>query len=195
MRKPGIKSYLTVSVAKESEDGHSPATYVSDLRLIPDLSSSTAALWGDPDQTADLNGQRLVAKTLTGLDIVPVSRQPGQVNGIALLELLFAEGIDTGFAFDPSPAASPYTASGTVSDDGDTLTVTVGGAHTLQRTDDGLILSTLTDPWVAAQRTSVLDQLTGLGFGTPTSGEVSVSTLATTALSDWPRVALIGGPA
>ena len=86
--------------------------------------------------------------------------------------------------------ASTYTVNGTVSSDGQakttagtpgesTFTITVGGAHTATLPNEQYVLSALTDPWVTSQRTATLDQLTQLGFGTPPSGQVD--------LTSWPR--------
>ena len=112
-----------------------------------------------------------------------------------LLELIFAEGIDTGFGYQPAPPPSVYTVSGTPSADRSSLDVTIGGGHTADLPNSGYVLSALVDPWISQQRVAVLDELRLLGFGTP--GEqfgARSAELAQIQLSDWPGVALIGQP-
>jgi hypothetical protein len=194
MGQSGVNSYLTVTVAKRDEDGEGFSTYVTDLTVLPQLSSANAALWGDGSAASDVNGDRLVPSALVGLDLAPLPRHPDAINDVALLELIFAEGIDTGFGYQPAPPPSVYTVSGTPSADRSSLDITVGGGHTADLPNSGYVLSALVDPWVSQQRVAVLDQLRLLGCGTPASSSVHVAGLAQTQLSDWPGVALIGQP-
>jgi hypothetical protein len=139
-----------------------------------------------------VNGERLVPYALVGLDLAPVPDNPSSINAVALLELIFAEGISTGFAYQPAAVPSTYTVHGTVSPDGTSLDITVGGAHEADLPNTGDVLSALGDGWVTQQRAAVLDELQTLGFATPASSAVDLSVLATTQLSGWPGVGLIG---
>jgi hypothetical protein len=176
-------------------DGDGWSTYVTDLTVLPQLSGANAALWGDGTASTTVNGERLVPYALVGLDLAPVPDNSSSINAVALLELIFAEGISTGFVLQPAAPPSTYTVHGTVSGDATSLDITVGGAHVADLRNTGDVLSALTDSWVDQQRVAALDELQALGFATPPSSAVDLSELATTQLSAWPGVALIGQPA
>ena len=195
MAQHGVLSYLTITLCRRDVDGDGWSTYVTDLTVLPQLSGANAALWGDGTASTTVNGERLVPYALVGLDLTPVPDNPSSINAVALLELIFAEGISTGFVFQPAALPSTYTVHGTVSDDATSLDITVGGAHVADLRNTGHVLSALTDSWVDQQRVAVLDELQALGFATPPSSAVHLSELATTQLSAWPGVALIGQPA
>ena len=194
MHQTGVNSHLTISVQQLPASGTGPSAYRTDLTVLPQLSSSNAALWGDGSATTDVNGERLVPHALVGLDVAPVPRHPDSVNDVALLELIFGEGVSTGFVFQPLALPSTYTAHGVTGDHGTTLDVIVGGAHTANLPNSGYVLSALADPWVDQQRVAVLDALRLLNLDAPPSSEVSVRELATVQLSGWPTVGLIGQP-
>lgn len=195
MHQSGVTSRLTITVQKLPPSGSGSPTYLTNLTVLPQLSNANAALWGDGSATTEVNGERLVPYALVGLDLAPVPRHPDSVNDVALLELIFGEGTDTGFVFQPLALPSTYTAHGVIGHDGTTLDITVGGAHTQDLPNTGYVLSALADPWVDRQRVAVLDALSLLGLGTPSSIGVSVHDLATVQLDGWPSVALIGQPA
>lgn len=195
MHQVGVTSRLTVTVLKEPASGSGPPTYITDLTVLPQLSNANAALWGDGSATTEVNGERLVPYALVGLDLAPVPRHPDSVNDVALLELIFGEGTNTGFVFQPLALPSSYTVHGVLGPDGTTLDITVGGAHTQDLPNGGYVLSALADPWVDQQRVAVLDALSLLDLDTPPSSEVSVRDLATVQLTGWPSVRLIGQPA
>ena len=135
----------------------------------------------------DVNAERLVPYALVGLDLAPVPDNPSSINAVALLELIFAEGISTGFVFQPAARPSTYTVHGTVSDDATSLDITVGGAHVADLPNTGDELSALTDSWVDAAAGRRAGRAAGwLGFATPPSSAVDLSELATTQLSAWP---------
>jgi hypothetical protein len=192
MGQHGVLSYLTVTLCRRDTDGDGWSTYVTDLTVLPQLTGANAALWGDGTASNDVNGQRIVPYALVGLDLAPVPDNPDKINAVALLELIFAEGISTGFVFQPAALPSAYTVHGTPSQDGSAFDITVGGAHSAQLPNTGDVLSALTDSWVGQQRVAVLDELRLLGFTTPPSSAVQLTELAQTPLSAWPGVALIG---
>ena len=136
-----VFSYLTVILCRRDVDGVGWSTYVTKLTVLPQLTGANAALWGDGSASSDVNGERLVPYALVGLDLTPVPGNPDAINAVALLELIFAEGIGTGVVFQPAAEASTYTVGSTLGPDGTTLDITVGGAHTaeLRNTADVLV--------------------------------------------------------
>ena len=63
--------------------GTAYSTYVTDLTVLPQLSSANAALWGDGGAASDVNGDRLVPSALVGLDLAPLPRHPDAINDVA----------------------------------------------------------------------------------------------------------------
>jgi len=191
MGETGVASYHTITLLKSDENGDY-TSYITGITATPQLGASSTALWGTPGQATDPNADRLIPATLTGLAITPVPRTPGKVSDVPLLSLIYGQGNATGFGYQ-APAVDPaYTVSSTASPDGQTLTIGVAGAHTATITNQQYLLTALTDPWVASQRTATLDQLNQLGFTTTPGSTVRLGQLAQTALTDWPAIARIG---
>lgn len=169
-------------------------SYVTALAARPVRTASNTALWGAKPVTQTVNAPRLIADTLTGLELSPVPRHPNQVNAVPLNELAFQQSPGTEFAFPAPPADTSYTVTIQFSDNDHTLVITVTGAAEQHLTNTDYRLTCLTDVWVTAQRTSVLDELHTLGFATSTSGEVDLGPMAATQLADWPVIARMGAP-
>ena len=191
MDQAGVASYHTVTLLKSDETGRYSG-YVTGVTVAPQLGASSTALWGTPGQAGDPNADRLIPATLTGVAISPVPRHPDKVSGVSLLSLSYGQGNSTGFGYQAPAPDSAYTVSSQASSDGATLTITVGGAHTATLTGQQYLLTALTDPWVASQRTATLDQLTQLGFATIPGGTARLDQMAQTPLTDWPAIARIG---
>jgi hypothetical protein len=200
MDETGVASYHTITVLKADEDGQfTDPTYITGVTVAPQLNPSSTALWGAPGQVSNPNADRLIPATLTGFAISPVPRHPDQVSDVPLLSLIYGPGNSTGFGYQSPAVDQQYTVDSQVTTQDETsgqtistFTITVTGAHTVTLDNQQYVLSTLTDSWVASQRTATLDQLTQLGFGTLPSGEVQLDLMAGTALTDWPSAARIG---
>lgn len=192
MDKTGIASYHTVTLRKRDERTGALTDYVTGVTVAPRLGASNTALWGVKEPDAGPNGDRLIKQTLTGFAISPVPRHPDQVSDVPLLALIFGEGSSTGFGYQPPAADQRFIVTSSVAADGETFTIGVAGEHTATLENHGYVLSSLTDPWVAGQRTATLDELGRLGFTTTASEAVHLDTMAETALTDWPSAARIG---
>jgi hypothetical protein len=191
MGETGIASYHTVTLLKRDKNGRFTG-YVTGVTVAPRLAASPTALWGNQGPSDDPNAPRLIPATLTGFAISPVPRHPRQVSDVALRALIYGPGNTTGFGYQAPVTDQQYTVTSAVSPDGQSLTITVGGAHTATLDNQQHVLSALTDPWVSSQRSATLDRLSQLGFATLAGGEVHLETMALTALTDWPFAARIG---
>ncbi len=160
--------------------------------MTPQLGASNTALWGAA-QPADPNAERLIQATLTGLAISAVPRHPDQVSDVPLLALIYGEGNDDRIRL---PVAGRRPAlHGQLRDHrrrpGPSASTSAATTPPRLTTTD-YVLSALADPWVAGNRTATLDELRRLGFTTSPGAEVRLSTMAKTALTDWPSAARIG---
>lgn len=192
MDQPDVDSYHTIVLRRRNSHTGTFTEYVTNVTVTPQLGASNAALWGQPGETDEVNAQRLVESTLLGIAISPAPRSPSAVNDVRLESLIFGEGNDTGFAHQ-SPTPDPrYRVKRTISPDQRTMTVEVSGQHVASLPNQGYVLSVLVDPWVSARRTETLNELNRLGFATTHADKVSLTTMARTALTDWPDAALIG---
>ena len=191
MDKPNVAAYHTVALRRIVG---TTDTYITALTVAPQLTPSTAALWGPAESSVstDPNAVRLLPSTLTGLALSPKPQFPDVVNPVPLLMLSFGAGNQTGFSYEPPIPPSPYTVTTPPPPDKETLLIDVSGAHTQEFTNTGYELCSLVDTWVAGQRTALLDDLTKLGFPTEPSANVDLKGMAKTVLTDWPHAALIG---
>lgn len=189
-----VSAHHVIDLRQHVEGGG--VSYVTRLAVRPVRTASNTALWGAKPVTQIVNAPRLIADTLTGLELSPVPHHPDTVNAIPLNELAFQQSPGTEFAFPAPPSDTSYTVTTQFSDNDHTLTITVTDAaaerHVLPNTD--YRLACLTDRWVTDQRTSVLDQLHALGFTTSTPGEVNLGPMAATQLANWPVIARMGAP-
>lgn len=197
MKQKAVDSYFTITLRRYDAKTKDYTQYVVGVTIAPQLSPSNTALWGEaPDPTQpDPNAKRLLPKTLTGLAITPVPRHPDAVSDVPLLDLIFGEGHETGFAYQQPAPDTRYTVHETFDPKTKSLTIEIGGDHQDDIANTGYTLSALTDPWVSAQRDATLTELTALGFDTVPAAGASVTKLAKTALTDWPGAALIGAQA
>jgi len=192
MDQENVQSYHTVQLRMQDQSGVY-SQYIAAVSTQPIWLDSNAALWGanikDKDKTA--NDPALVLNALTGFLVTPIPRKPVVVNGVRLVELLFASGFETGFTYTAAAVDRRYTVTSTA--DGATLTIWISGAHTAKLDNTGYLLSSLVNPWVASQRDGILADLNVNGFKTYKPGEVNITVFATqTALADWPGVELLG---
>ncbi|MGZ4172451.1 MAG: hypothetical protein ACXVRN_13900, partial [Solirubrobacteraceae bacterium] len=194
MGQENVASYHTIALRKYDDKAGAYADYVASVTVAPQVGPSNTALWGPPQTSPDPNAQRLIQSTLNGFAISPIDRQPDQVSGISLLALIFGEGHETGFGHQQPEVGADYTVESSISSDKSTFTITVSGEHQAALENTGFVLSALADPWVAAQRTAILDELNMLGFTTTKGDAVQLTTMAQTALTDWPGAARIGTP-
>lgn len=186
-----VSSHHVIDLRQHVEGGES---YVTALAVRPVRTASNTALWGAKPATQTANAPRLIANTLTGLELSPVPRHPDTVNAIPLNELAFQQDPSTEFAFPAATTDTSYTVTTQLSDNGNSLAITVTGAADEHLPNTDYRLASLTDSWVTAQRASVLDELHALGFTTSTSGEVDLGPMAATQLADWPVIARMGAP-
>jgi hypothetical protein len=191
MSENGVASYHTITLLKSDETGQY-TSYVTDVTAAPQLGASNTALWGVTGAGDDPNAGRLILATLTGFAISPAPRQPDKVSAVPLEALSYGTGYSTGFTYQAPVVDQQYTVATPQSPDPATFTIDVAGGHTASLVNHGYVLSALTDPWVAGQRAATLDELRRLGFSTAPSAAVQLTTMAQTALTDWPSAARIG---
>jgi hypothetical protein len=191
MNENGVASYHTITLLKSDAFGRY-TVYITGVTAAPQLSASNTALWGVKGAGDDPNADRLIPATLTGFAISPVPRQPDKVSAVPLEALSYGTGYSTGFAYQAPVVDQQYTVSTPESPDPATFTIDVAGGHTASLVNRGYALTALTDPWVARQRAATLDELRRLGFSTAPSAAVHPTTMAQTALTDWPSAARIG---
>ncbi|MBV9762791.1 MAG: hypothetical protein JO340_19690 [Acidobacteriaceae bacterium] len=164
---------------------------ISTLSAQPIVLDVNAAMWGPSIAQKTANDERIIPKALTGFLITPIPRKPASVDGLPLIELLFAANYKTGFTYTAPAVDSRYTVT---SDPGkDTLKIFVRGDHTEDFVNTGYILSSLINPWIGSQREGILADLHKNGFPTFTPSEIDLTVFARdTALADWPGVQKLG---
>ena len=199
MGESEIKSYHKIEVGKRAEGDPIGvfSIFFTDLSVTPVVLDSSTALWGEEKEPKDKkpNDPLLVPKALTGFLITPIPRKPSSVNDVPLIELLFAGGFGTGFTYQKAVVDPDYTVTSKIvhAKDKDELNITVSGKHAAELNNQNFRLSSLVDPWVTGQRSSILDDLAANGFSTYKSNEIDLNTFAKdTALTDWPAVKMIG---
>ncbi|MGL5888485.1 MAG: DUF6603 domain-containing protein, partial [Bacteroidia bacterium] len=171
-----------------SENG----TNITSFAVEPVLTRASASLWAPNNPNPNPNDDRFVVSALSGFSIKPVPRTPSFVNNVPLLQLVFASGFSTGFIWQQAVTDTNYTVTSSVNSS-EELLIGITGAYTANYTDTGYTLSTLVEPWVTAQRNTILTDLVTNGFGTLAPDQVNITVFATeTALTDWPMVELIG---
>jgi hypothetical protein len=207
MGQTDVISHHTIGLSK-IENGVAAYLPPPGLAVRPVCTASNTALWGEKQAGSDApasqtaNAARLIMGTLTGLEISPVPQHPDRVSDIPLLQLSYQQDLSTRFGYSSPPADTSYTVTsqpGTSTDPSghkhSTLTIDITGAAQQQLPNQDYQLSSLTSTWVTGQRAAVLGQLTTLGFGTLTPGEVDLSTAARIPLPDWPLITRIGATA
>lgn len=191
MKLTGVHSTHTVTLMRHAEGDPDDqfSEPVTDVAVTPLLMPVTAAVWAPAPENHSGNEPGMVDFALTGFSITPIPRKPDHTSPVLLSALLFQDSHATGFRYTGAQVTTTYTVSGTPV--GPSLTIGISGGHTASLPNSGYVLSALADPWVAGQRDAVLTDLRAHGF----SGleAVNVTTMAqSTALNDWPGVALLG---
>ncbi|MFI0849379.1 DUF6603 domain-containing protein [Mesorhizobium sp. IMUNJ 23232] len=165
--------------------------YVTTFSVEPVLAPSSTALWGKKQQKPTANDKRLIEHTLTGFRISAVPRTPAQVSGIPLLQLMYGQAYSVDYTAETATVDTSSTVTSVIDDDDFTITVTGAISATLPNTD--FVLNAIGDTNVAARRATILDNLVANGFATTPSAKINVTLFATaTALTDWPRAAVLG---
>lgn len=190
MDNGAVDSYHQVRIRKADRAGNF-SVYFANLSVEPMLTPSNTALWGAHQKEKSATEDLLIHGTLTGLRLTPVPRNPARVAAISMLSLTYGPGHETGYGYQDRCTDDTYQVTSTIEDDVQKITVTGGASEDL--TNDALVLTALKAPWVTAQRDSVLDQLTGLGFTTSKPDEIDINNEATnTVLTAWPIIAKLG---
>jgi hypothetical protein len=184
---------VTLKMSGTSDGPGVFSQFVKEVSVEPMLMQSSAALWAQYNPSLTVGAPPFVPSTLVGLRITPIPRVPDQVRDLPLWDLLFDPGNATGFSYTSTQVASGYTVVSTIDTATESLTIGVSGAQTESLVNQDYVLSALDDAWVTSQRAAILSDLNLNGFSTYAPAEVDVSELATsTALTDWPIVALLG---
>jgi len=199
MDQKDVKSYHRIQVNKRAESDPVGvfSVFFTELAVTPVVLDSSTALWGEDKKPKDktANDPLLVPKALTGFLITPIPRTPSSVNDVPLIELLFAGGFSTGFTYQKAVVDPDYTVTSKIIHEKDKheLNITISGKHAADLKNEDYVLSSLIDPWITDQRSSILDDLAANGFSTYKSNQIDLQTFATeTALTDWPAVKLMG---
>lgn len=185
-----VDSFHQIQIRKADRAGNF-SVYFANISVEPMLTPSNTALWGEHTKDKNANEARLIEATLTGLRLTPVPRNPARVAAISMLSLIYGPGHETGYGYQARVVESLYKVTSAI--DGDVQKITITGAATEDLTNDAMVLTALKDTWVTAQRDSVLDQLSSLGFTTSTPAEINIDNEATnTVLTAWPKIAKLG---
>ncbi|GAB5446020.1 DUF6603 domain-containing protein [Gymnodinialimonas sp.] len=185
-----VDSYHQIAFRKADRAGNFK-TYFAEVSVEPLLTPSNTALWAEQTKDKDPNAPRLIEATLTGLRLTPVPRNPAQIAAISMLALIYGPGHETGYGYQDRVIDDRYNVASKITGTVQEITVTGAAEQSLQ--NDGMVLTALADPWVTAQRDSVLDQLSALGFQTTKPAGINIDTEATqTVLTAWPKVAKLG---
>jgi hypothetical protein len=191
MKAQDIESRHTVALTKH-ESGQ-PATAITAVTVQPVLLDVSAAMWANTTAPPGANDARLVPRSLVGLRITALKRRPATVDNVPLEILLYQRGYASAFDFSATPADTRYSVE--IAATAPTiLDLTVSGATTVPLANQGFVLASLGNSWVAEQRSAVVAELASI-FGTRPAAQIDVSTMATaTKLTDWPTTAVLGGP-
>ena len=190
MDESDVISTHAIALTKADASG-SFTDYVTTFSVEPVLAPSSTALWGKKKQKPAANDKRLIEHTLTGFRISAVPRTPAQVSGIPLLELIYGSSYSVDYTAETATVDTSSTVTSAIDDDDFTITVTGAVSANLPNTD--FVLNAIGDVNVAARRATILDNLVANGFATTPSAKINVTLFATaTALTDWPRAAVLG---
>ncbi|RYD68129.1 MAG: hypothetical protein EOP58_01405 [Sphingomonadales bacterium] len=190
MGKKGITSTLAISLLKHTDTGFSDP--ITDITVAPVLLPSNTAMWKVQDVSTDPNVPALLDATLVGLVLSPVPRKPDKVSDVPMIELLFTQGNDTGFAYATAAVVPGFGVTSTP-DPQEEMTITITGAHAATLPNQDYHLTSLIDPWVVAQRSAIAADLAAAGFDTFPAGSIDLTIMATRkAMTDWPLVRQLG---
>ena len=190
MDESDVISTHAISLTKADAKGDF-TDYVATFSVEPVLAPSSTALWGKKKQKPAANDKRLIEHTLTGFRISAVPRTPARVSGIPLLQLIYGAAKSVDYTAETATVDSRYTVTSAKVDDD--LTITIKGLVSETLPNNDFVLNSIGDVAVAARRATILDDLVANGFRTTPSAKIDVTLFATaTALTDWPRAALLG---
>ena len=196
MKLTGVQSYQTITLMRHAEtDPVGQFTeVVTSISVDPQLMNLNAGTWApDPKQhTGD--EPAMVDFGLTGFLLTQIPRKPDSTSAVPILELLFEEGISTGFAYTSQQVSTEYTVTSSIDPKTFALTIGISKGYDASMKNQGYVLCALANSWVTSQRSAVLTDLENNGFSTYTPAQVDLVAMSTeTALNNWPGVALLGG--
>jgi hypothetical protein len=190
MKRENVKSYHRMQLWKLDESTKTVSSYVTRVSLQPELTASNCGLWGPSSGT--LNGPALLPATLAGFRIKPYPQEPVYLSSVRLEDLLFEAGYVSGFS-ETAVTDRRYTVSSAVGNAG-ALSVHVSGDRDTDLVETGYVLGALIDPWITAQRASLVGELSARGITDCKPDAIDLEVLATqAALQDWPQIAILGG--
>lgn len=187
MEKTGVTSLHTIQLLK-AKDGNfnQPQNRIS---VEPIISNTSNALWGTPGP-GNVNDPPLLTDVLTGFKISPFPWSPDVMNNIPLIDLLFEQGNIIDWEGETVNLPANISVSSGIDQSND-LSITIKGNKTLHFTNEHYILSTISDPAVAGNRTAFIGDLMANGFGSLQDGQLTLIGTRE-ALSDWPLVSILG---
>ena len=187
--KFSVDHQLQLTRLLSGKDYTQPQNYsvpVNEVSIGLALQNAQSALWAGQDP--GLNGARMIANTLSGLELSPMIRHPAITADADLWALLFDTTKKMLWLLDTPTVASDDSFAAAISEDGTVLTYT--RASNVVRNLD-YELADLAAPAVDATRKKMVDSLSALGFGFD-SAAIDVSRLARYPLWDWPMIRVLG---
>jgi hypothetical protein len=191
MKALDVQSRHTITLTKR-ESGQPPVP-ITEVTVQPVLLDVSAAMWANTSAPPGANDPRLTPRSLVGLRITALKRHPATVDNVPLEILLYQRGYGSGYRFTSTPADDRYTIQ-LAATAPTILDLTVAGPTTISLTNAEFVLAALGNPWVADQRSAVVNELATI-FGTRPVAQIDVSTMASaTKLTDWPTIAVLAAP-
>lgn len=187
--KFSVDHQLQLTRLLSGKDYTQPQNYsvpVNEVSIGLALQNAQSALWAGQDP--GLNGARMIANTLSGLELSPMIRHPAITADADLWALLFDTTKKMLWLLDTPTVANGDSFAAAISEDGTVLTYT--RASNVVRNLD-YELADLAAPAVDATRKKMVDSLSALGFGFD-SAALDVSRLARYPLWDWPMIRVLG---
>lgn len=185
----GFTTSLLVELLKTEpgEDHTNPANYtdhVDSISVTPLVKPASAALWAGADP--GLNGGRLIANALVGMQLTPMAQHPDITFKADLWAMLFNQGLP--IIWQAVVPATDKTDSYNASANGSTLTFTLAAGPV---TCKDYMLTALTLAPVAQARHDTVAGLAALGLALDPAS-IDVATLATYPMWDWPMICTLG---
>ncbi|QDG55043.1 DUF6603 domain-containing protein [Pseudomonas sp. NIBRBAC000502773] len=171
------------------EDYTKPENYnvpVNEVAVGIALQNAQSALWAGQDP--GINGARMIANTLSGLELSPMIRHPAITADADLWALLFDTTKKMLWLLDTPSVATRDSFAAVISEEGTVLTYT---RATASIRNVNFELADLAAAAVAAERKKMVDSLDSLGFNFD-SAALDVSRLARYPLWDWPLIRVLG---
>ncbi|KPA88149.1 MULTISPECIES: DUF6603 domain-containing protein [Pseudomonas] len=184
-----VDHQLQLTRLPAGEDYTKPENYrlpVNEVAVGIVLQNAQAALWAGTDP--GLNGTRMIADTLSGLQLLPMIRHPAITADADLWALLFDTTKKMLWLLDTPTIATEDNFAATLSEQGTVLSYERAG-NPVRNVD--FELADLAAAAVVAERGKMVDSLNALGFSFD-SAALDVSRLASFPLWDWPMIRVLG---